>query len=117
MRLGSPQLGLLGRGSLKGRLPDLRLALEPLLLPAGGEALPMSDLTDEQRRALRMLAGHPAGCAEAVLLAHGFPIDLLGTLVFDKLATMEPSVAEVGGRKRILVWVQITATGRKAIAE
>jgi len=29
-------------------------------------------LTAEQRRALRLLAGNPRGCTEAILLAHGF---------------------------------------------
>jgi hypothetical protein len=74
----------------------------------------MANLNDEQRRALTVLAGYPDGCAEAVLLAHGSSIDLLGTLVFDGLAKMQPSITEAGGRKRI-VWVLITEAGQKAI--
>jgi hypothetical protein len=61
-------------------------------------------LTDEQRRALRILARHPDGCAEAVLLAHGFSYDLLGDLVFDRLATLLPTVSRVAGREKIVVW-------------
>jgi hypothetical protein len=74
-------------------------------------------LTDQQRRALRILARHPDGCAETVLLAHGFSYDQLGDLVFDRLATMLPTVTRVAGREKIVVWVQITAAGQKAIAE
>jgi hypothetical protein len=77
----------------------------------------MSKLGDEQRRALRLLARHPIGCAEAILLAHGFSYDQLGTLVFEGLATTQPSVTQVGDGKKIIVWVEITAAGRKAIAE
>jgi hypothetical protein len=74
-------------------------------------------LSDEQRRALNVLAHHSDGCAEAVLLADGFSYDQLGDLVFDGLARMQPSVTHVDGREKIVVWVQITGAGRKAIAE
>jgi hypothetical protein len=67
--------------------------------------------------ALRLLARHPDGCAEAVLLAHGFSYDQLGDLVFDRRAMMQPTVTYVGGREKIVVWVQITPARRKAIAE
>jgi hypothetical protein len=77
----------------------------------------MSKLSEERRRALQVLARYPAGCAEAVLLAHGFSIDLLGTLVFDRLATMQPTITEIGPRKKIVVWVQIAEAGRMAIAD
>jgi hypothetical protein len=76
----------------------------------------MAKLTDEQRRALRALARHPAGCAEVVLLADGFSYDQLGDLVFDRLATMQPTVTQVGGREKIVVWMNITAAGRKVIS-
>jgi hypothetical protein len=36
----------------------------------------MAALNDEQRRALRILARHLGGCAEAVLLAEGAASDL-----------------------------------------
>jgi hypothetical protein len=58
----------------------------------------MANLTDEQRRALRILARHPQGCAETVLLEQGFTYDQLGALVFDSLAIMRPSVTYSGGR-------------------
>jgi hypothetical protein len=43
--------------------------------------------------ALQLLARHPGGCAETVLLQ-------LGVLVFNGLATMQPSVTHDGGRER-----------------
>jgi hypothetical protein len=38
-----------------------------------------------ERQALDVLARHPDGCAEAVLLADGFTLDLLSGLVIDEL--------------------------------
>jgi hypothetical protein len=43
--------------------------------------------------------------------------DKLGDLVFDRLATMQPTVTHVGGREKIVVWMNITAAGRKVIAD
>jgi hypothetical protein len=77
----------------------------------------MEELTDEQRRALTVLAPHPDGCAEAVLLADGFHVGLLSVLVFDGLAEMQRTVTEIGGRQRTVAWMKITEEGRKAIAE
>jgi hypothetical protein len=37
--------------------------------------------------------------------------------VFDRPAIMQPSVAYSGGREKIVVWMNITAAGRKAVAE
>jgi hypothetical protein len=75
---------------------------------------PIEPLTDEQLHALQLLAGYPSGCAETVLLERGFSYDQLGVLVFNGLATMQPSVAHDGGREKIVVWVNITAAGRRA---
>jgi hypothetical protein len=44
----------------------------------------------EQDRALRLLAGSPFGCTEAIMLAHGFTFEMLGRLVRDGLATATP---------------------------
>jgi hypothetical protein len=77
----------------------------------------MAKLSNEQRRALRVLARHPTGCAEATLLAYGFSLDLLGALVFAGLAAMQPNLTSLSGRKKIVVWVQITERGARAIAE
>jgi hypothetical protein len=73
----------------------------------------MADLTDEQLRALRLLARYPSKCPGTVLLEQGFSYDQLSDLVLDGLAKLEPSITREGG----VVWAAITAAGRKAIAE
>jgi hypothetical protein len=78
----------------------------------------MADLTDEQLRALRLLARYPSGCPGTVLLQQGFSYDQLSDLVLDGLAKLQPSITREGGQERmVVVWAAITAAGRKAIAE
>ena len=77
----------------------------------------MVKLSNEHRRALRLLGRHPTGCTEAFLLAHGISQNQLNTLILAKLATLEPSVTRIAGQEKIVVWVQITETGREALAE
>jgi hypothetical protein len=77
----------------------------------------MSNLTDEHRRALRLLARHLHGCDEAVLLAEGFSVGLLAVLVVEGFATMRRTPTNVGGRQKNVVWMEITEEGRKAITE
>ena len=77
----------------------------------------MVKLSNQHRRALRLLARNPTGCTEAFLLAHGISQNHIDTLIRGKLATLEPSIAGIAGREKIVVWVQITETGRKALAE
>jgi hypothetical protein len=71
----------------------------------------MADLTDEQLRALRLLARYPSRCPGTVLREQGFSYDQLSDLVLDGLAKLEPT------REGGVVWAAITAAGRKAIAE
>jgi hypothetical protein len=88
----------------------------------------MGKLTDEQQRALRLLARTPKGCTKASLMAHGVPIEMLEKLVTAGLAeawseeiiSRHPgrSPWQPGRRKRLKVgWMEITEEGRKAIAE
>ena len=77
----------------------------------------MAQTNDEQLRALRLLARHPGGCAEAVLLAEGFSVGQLAVLVIDGFAKMYRTATDVGGRQKNVVWMQITDEGRKAIAD
>jgi hypothetical protein len=56
-------------------------------------------LTDEQLRALRLLAHHPGGCADAVLLAEGFHVGQLAVLVIDGFAKMYRKATDVAGRR------------------
>ena len=77
----------------------------------------MSKLTHEELRALRLLAQYPSGCTEPVILAHGFRLDRIANLVFRGLAKREVSNVTVGGRQVKVVRMQITAAGRKPIAD
>jgi hypothetical protein len=63
------------------------------------------------------LARHPDGCAEAELLVDGFAIGELTDLVIDGLAVGRVARIAVDGREKPVVWMKITAAGRKAIAE
>jgi hypothetical protein len=72
----------------------------------------MTKLNDERRRALKVLARHPDGCAEALLLADGLHAGLLTVLVFDGLAEMQRIVTEIGDRRRTVTWMKITPAGR-----
>jgi hypothetical protein len=55
----------------------------------------MAKLTDERRRALRILARHPQGCTEAVLFSVGKPVALM---MIDGLTTHAGT--EAGQRRR-----------------
>jgi hypothetical protein len=50
----------------------------------------MAKLTDEKRRALRLLARSPNGCTEALLMTSGFQPDLISELVRARLAAAQP---------------------------
>ena len=75
----------------------------------------MADLTDEQQRALRLLARNPDGCTEALMMAHGFEAAMLGKLVRDGLVVATPHLTRAGNKPLIVVWITITADGRQAI--
>jgi DNA-binding MarR family transcriptional regulator len=72
----------------------------------------MPTLTDEHLRALRILAGSPGGCTEAMLLKQGFTTGQLGHLVHAGLAKLR-----AGNGPGRYFRVKITAAGRKAIEE
>jgi len=46
-------------------------------------------LKPECRRALELLAACPDGCTEAIMLAHGFSIDMMVELINSGLATLQ----------------------------
>jgi hypothetical protein len=77
----------------------------------------MAKLTDEQHRALQLLARSPNGCTEALMMAHGFESAMLGQLVVDGLALATPHHTQAGRRQMIVVWISITTAGRRAIAD
>jgi hypothetical protein len=80
-----------------------------------GEA--MTKLSDEELRALRLLARSPNGCTEPVMLAHGFTPDQIANLVFAGLARRDVRNMAAGERQIKVVRMEITAAGRKAIAD
>jgi hypothetical protein len=68
----------------------------------------------EQNRALRVLAGSPLGCTEAIMLAHGFAVETLRRLVLEGLATSTPGIRYAAGRTIKVTWLTITDVGRWA---
>jgi hypothetical protein len=77
----------------------------------------MAKLTDEELRALLFLARHPNGCTEALLMAHGFPCQMLEELVTTGLAKASAEEMKIVRRRRKVVCFQITDAGRKAAAD
>jgi hypothetical protein len=77
----------------------------------------MAKLSDEERRALNLLAGHSYGCDEAVLLAQGVTIGQLAGLVIDGFAMGSVARITLDGRESPVIWMKITEAGRQAIAE
>jgi hypothetical protein len=77
----------------------------------------MAKLSDEQIRALLFLARHLNGCTEAVLMAHGFPSQMLEEFVTTGLAKASPEEMKIARRRRKVVCFQITDAGRKAAAD
>jgi hypothetical protein len=71
--------------------------------------LVMANLSNERRRTLRLLARRPKGCTEAVLVAHGFPIEMLEELVSSVDAKTDTHKMIVAGRPVAVAWPQITA--------
>jgi hypothetical protein len=76
----------------------------------------VAKLSDEQRRALRILARSPNGCIEARMMAFGFAHAFLGKLALDGLALARPQDTRAGRRPMIVV-MTITTAGRMALAE
>ena len=74
-------------------------------------------ISAEQRRALRLLAGSPLGCTEAILLAHGLKAELLALLVRDGLATTQPGTMPASRRQIKVLWVMITDAVQRALAD
>jgi hypothetical protein len=73
-------------------------------------------MSRDQRRALRLLAGSPLGVTEAIMLAHGFTIEMLDALVRDGLATAEQREMRAGRQPIKVIWLTITDIGRLALA-
>jgi len=69
-----------------------------------------------QRRALAILAGAgPRGCAEAILMAHGFPIEMLAALVRNGLAGASLEAPALDRTPIEATRIIITEGGRRAL--
>jgi hypothetical protein len=77
----------------------------------------MAKLTDEQLRALLLLARSPKGCTEALMMAHGFESAMLGQFMLDGLVKAETHDMKIARRRVKVTWLQITEAGRKAAAD
>lgn len=69
------------------------------------------------RRALELLAGSPDGMTEAILLAHGFTVDMLADLIHAGLATAKIERMVAGDWPMEVTRVRITDAGRRSLAE
>ena len=73
-------------------------------------------LTKDARRVLELLAGSARqGCTEAFLLAHGFTVELLGSIVRAGFATAHSERVRAGGQPIEVTRVHITDAGRRAL--
>ena len=69
----------------------------------------------DRRRALRLLADAPEGVTEALMLAHGFRVELLVDLCIAGLAIATPERMVAGARRVEVVRMKITEAGRQAL--
>ena len=73
--------------------------------------------SSERHRALALLAAFPDGSTEALLLAHGFSIEMMAELIRDGHANAQAERAMAGGRAIEIIRVRITDEGRHALVE
>jgi len=71
----------------------------------------------KRRRALELLETSLDGCTEAIMLAHGFKIELLVELVQAGLATASTEQMLASGRPMEVTRLRITGAGRRALAQ
>jgi hypothetical protein len=77
---------------------------------------PPARLKPEQRRVLQMLASSgPSGLTEAILLSHGFSIELLVAITRADLAAVTIGNVRAGASTLTVVRLRITEAGLKAI--
>jgi hypothetical protein len=73
--------------------------------------------TAEERRLLEVLTASDHGVTDALLLAHGFSLDLIVGLVRTRLATAKVERNFGGGRAIEVTRVRITESGRRVLVE
>jgi hypothetical protein len=70
----------------------------------------------DRQRALALLASCPDGCPEALMVAHGFTIELMIALVGDGLASATEERVLAGKQTLEVTRVRIKEAGRRALA-
>jgi hypothetical protein len=70
----------------------------------------------DRRRALELLAASRDGCTEAIMLAHGFSIDMMVELIKAGLATAQTERIVAGDYRGERARLRITEAGRRALA-
>ena len=68
----------------------------------------------DRRRALELLADNRDGCTEALMIAHGFSIELMVEVVRARLAIAAAERVVAGGKYEV-ARVRITEAGRRAM--
>jgi hypothetical protein len=68
-----------------------------------------------RRRALELLAASRDGCTEAIMLAHGFKVEMLADMIRAGLATAKIEHMVAGNRPMEVVRVRITDAGRQVL--
>jgi hypothetical protein len=71
----------------------------------------------DRRRALELLAASHDGATEAIMLAHGFTVELLVELIRAGLATATAERLVAGERAMEVARVRITDAGRQVLAD
>jgi hypothetical protein len=69
----------------------------------------------DRRRALELLAASHDGCTEAILLAHGFSIDMMVELINAGFATAQTERIVAGSYQSERARMRITEAGRRAL--
>jgi hypothetical protein len=72
-------------------------------------------MTDDERRLLTLLVASDDGCTEAILMAHGFALELIDGIVSAGLATATAEHTFAAGRAIEFTRVRITDAGRRAL--
>jgi hypothetical protein len=71
----------------------------------------------DRRRALELLAASRDGCTEALMLANGFPIEMLVELIVPGSRPPRPNAWSRVGKQIEVARVRITDAGRRVLAE
>jgi hypothetical protein len=97
-----------------------RMVCTPVLCRGGGCAAELAGATAAQEPRSAPGAAFarraPNGATEAIMLAHGFTIEMLVDLVQEGLATATPETVHAGKGSIEVVGVRITDAGRLALA-